>query len=251
VNNVAVIHERGAYGDGLEQVFRTAFEKPGRTVRSFPYASSSERDQAIVAAGTAAPQYVLFFSSLSQDGVAFLNAVSALQSYANIRIFLTDSAANNDVLAGAAGAAAVFPRVIGSRPSVPSGPVYELFKTSFTAAYRQDPNAFTFVPHAYDASWLVMYGSASALRREGRISGTGIARGLRRVSADGAEIPVSPASWRQIADTLGSGGAVDVSGASGPLDYDPATEETSGSVEIWRISADGRAIEATTVIQPR
>ena len=32
-----------------------------------------------------------------------------------------------------------------------------------------------------------------------------------------------------------SGTAVNVSGASGPLDYDPETEETNALIEAWKI----------------
>ena len=249
--NVVVVNEKGPYGTALADVFTNAFQQDGRTVKTLPYETASQRDAAIVEAGAAAPPFVLFFSSQTADAVAFLNAAQALASYQEIGLFLTDSAANPDLLNGAAGAAALFPRVIGSRPAVPQGPTFELFKTSYSAAFKKDPGALAFVPHAYDATWLVFYGAAWSLRQERAVTGAGIARGLRKISAPGPEIPVTPANWTKIADALGTGNAVNVVGASGNLDYDPVTEETAGLINIWKISADGKSIESSATIDPR
>lgn len=248
---VVVVNEKGPYGTSLAEVFTAAFQVGGRTVETIAYETASQRDAAIVQAATSSPAFVLFFSSQTPDAVAFLNAATALDSYADIGLFLTDSAANPDLLSGAAGASALFPRVIGSRPAVPQGPTFELFKTSYNAAFKRDPGALAFVPHAYDATWLVFYGSAFALRQENAVTGTGIARGLRKLSAPGEEIPVTPANWTRIADAVGAGTAVNVAGASGSLDYDPVTEETTGLIDVWKIAADGKSIESVDTIDPR
>lgn len=197
-------------------------------------------------------KYVIFVSSQTKDAIDFLNAAKTLTSYADVELFLTDSAANGDLLTGAAGAASVFPRVIGSRPSVPAGPTYDLFKTSFSATFHEDPALLSFVPHTYDAAWLVFYGTAWSARHEGRVFGTGIARGLRHLSDLGkAEVQVAPATWNDVASQLGAGQAVNVVGASGSLDYDAKTEETTGRIDIWAIAPDGRSITTVTTIDPR
>lgn len=252
VTNVSVIFEKGAYGEGLEKVFKGAFEKDGRTVRSlgFTQGSSGERDSAIFDAASSNPQYVLFFSSQSGDQSAFVTGVNGLTSYQNIKLFLSDTAANVDLLNNAASASAVFPRIIGTRPAIPAGRVFDLFKFSYTAAFKDDPNRFTFVPHAYDATWLVFYGSAFSLRREGRVTGAGIARGLRRIASGGGAVDVAPGSWKRVSDDLGADKPVNLVGTSGNLDYDPATEETKGEIDIWKISADGKAIEKVETIAP-
>jgi branched-chain amino acid transport system substrate-binding protein len=247
---VALVEEKGAYGDALSAVIGEGLGT--RVVKTIGYSNTSERDAAIVQAGGAGAKVVVFVSSQTKDAIDFLNAAKSLTSYDQIQLFLTDSAANADLLAGAAGASSVFPRVVGSRPSIPQGPTYELFKTSFSAAFRQDPNLFSFVPHAYDAAWLVFYGTAWSQKREGRISGTGIARGLRQISDLGRpEIPVAPGSWKDIVGSLGAGQTVNVVGASGSLDYDPATEETTGLIDIWSIKADAKSIATVTTIDPR
>ncbi|MFN0245651.1 MAG: hypothetical protein ACKV2T_02010, partial [Kofleriaceae bacterium] len=202
-------------------------------------------------AGNSTSPTVLFISSQTPDAIAFLNAASSLVGYATKNLFLTDSAANKDVLTGAASASSVFPRIIGSRPGVPQGPTFELFKASFNAAFRQDPSTFSFVSHAYDAAWLGFYGTARALRRDVGIGGIAVARGLRKVSDGTPEIAVTPANWKKVADALGAGGSVNLVGASGSLDFDTNTEETFGLVDIWKVSADAKQIETVTTIDPR
>ncbi len=250
-SSVVVVNEKGAYGDALAGVFTAAYQQNGRQVRTLTFSTTSQRDAAIVDAATTSPAFVLFFSSQTPDAVAFLNAANTLASYKNISLFLTDSAANPDLLSGAAGASAVFPRVVGSRPAVPQGSTFELFKTSYSAAFKKDASTLSFVPHSYDAAWLTFYGSAWALRQAKRLDGTAIAQGLRRVSAGGPEVAVTPANWTKVIDAFGAGNAVNLVGASGTLDYDPKTEETTGLINIWKISADGKSIESSLTIDPR
>lgn len=252
VTTVNIVFEKGAYGEALEKVFRASFTKSSPTVKSFGFASgnSGERDNAIVGAGDGNPQFVIFFSSQSEDQSAFVTGVNGLTSYQNVRLFLSDTAANTDLLKNSTSASAVFPRIIGTRPSVPAGRVYDLFKFSYNAAFKDDPNRYTFVPHAYDATWLVFSGAAYSLRREGKITGRGIARGLRRVASAGDAVDVAPANWERIKNDLGNDKQVNLVGASGNLDYDPASEETKGDIDIWKISADGQAIELVTKYSP-
>jgi branched-chain amino acid transport system substrate-binding protein len=249
--SVVVVNEKGPYGDALAAVFIAAFQQNGRLVKTIVFETTSQRDAAIVEAAANTPPFVLFFSSQTPDAVAFLNAAQSLASYKSIGLFLTDSAANPDLLNGASGASAVFPRVIGSRPAVPQGSTFELFRTSYSAAFKKDASTLSFVPHSYDAAWLVFYGTAYALRQEKLVTGPGIARGIRRVSAQNNELPVTPVNWTKIADALGSGKTVNLSGASGNLDYDNLLEETSGLINIWKISADGKTIEGGPTIDPR
>lgn len=240
--NVVIIDEKGPYGSALSEVFTSEFQKDGRTVKTSEFRNASERDAAIVTATSPAPPFVLFFSSQTADVIAFLNAASTLSSYDGVQIFLTDSAANTDLLNGVA-EKKIFPRVTGSRPAIPKGPTFDLFKTSYSAAFKKDPSALGFAPQAYDATWMVFYGSALSQRKEGALTGLGIARGLRKISKSGAEVPITPANWTKIADAIGAGDPVNLDGASGKLDYD-ALEETSSPVDIWKISADAKSIES-------
>ena len=67
------------------------------------------------------------------------------------------------------------------------------------------------------------------------MNGRGIARGLRRVSS-GTALEIKPSSWTPVKEAFSmADGSINIRGASGDLDYNPTTEETTGPVEVWTI----------------
>ena len=180
-------------------------------------------------------QEVLFVSSQTQQVIEFMDAAATLAGYDGMGIFLTDAAANQDLLMEADPTR--FPQVRGTRQA-PLDPdtdlVYATFLANYSSEYGEDAQLFSFTANAYDAAWLLVYGSAWALYQDGSISGLNIAKGLRRVS-NGSSIGLLPTTWNQVREKFQRGESINVEGASGSLDYDPVTEETSGKIETWQI----------------
>jgi hypothetical protein len=52
-----------------------------------------------------------------------------------------------------------------------------------------------------------------------------------------------------VVEKFRSGTAVNVHGASGELDYDPVTEETSGDIELWHIVPGKMGTTPSNVIE--
>ncbi len=235
VSQVAVVYQEGAYGSGLLQVFKESF---AGAVEEFPFKNAGTRAEAIQKAKTATKDEVLFISSVTADSVAFLVAAAApTGGLAQVGLFLTDGAATQALLDPNAKPA--FSRVRGTRPK-PLDPAdfnYGTFLNGFQGEYGTNPQALSFTAHAYDAAFLAFAGSAWALAQESELSGVGIARGLRRVS-QGAATNITVSAWQSVVTAFAKGDSIDLSGASGTLDYDPATEELSDPVEIWVISND-------------
>lgn len=246
---VELVVEKGAYGEGLADVFEKAFESVGGTANRSTFITASERDAAVVGAGKTSAPWVLFVSSQTADTAAFVNAAATLAGYTSKYLFLSDSAANVDFLSKIVGSAPLFGRVRGSRFAVPQGAVYEQFRASFNAAFQADANEYSYVAHSYDATWMLFYGAARSRGREGLVHGLGIARGLRRLSS-GKPVAIQPSTWPSIRAELAQGGSVDVTGASGALDYDPLTEETRAPVEIWKIAAGGTGFLVEQTLAP-
>ncbi len=249
VKDVAIVQESGAYGEGLASVFLPAFQNGGGTAHAYAFGSQPQRDSAINSAGTDPAQEVLFISSQTSDVIAFVKQANSSVSYASKQLFLTDSAANNDLLTQAAGAKAIFPRIHGSRVKIPAGSVYQVFAASYQAAFNQDPAQYSYVAHAYDAAWLVFYGSAWSYFQQGDISGIGIARGLRHVSS-GEPVPIVPSDWTKVEASFQAGQSIDVAGASSTLDFDPITEEIKVPIEIWAIKSTNDGFNVVATIQP-
>jgi ABC-type branched-subunit amino acid transport system substrate-binding protein len=239
ISQVFLISQKGAYGDGLATVFQKSGAFKGElTLRVF--GTENERTALVTEAGASPASEVLFISSTQADVIAFLNAAAQNPAYDTKTLFLTDSAANKEVIDGSP--PALYARIRGSRPTPvnPADAVFANFSGSYASEYSEDVTAFSFTAHMYDATWLVLYGAASSLFSRGEVTGLGIAQGLRKVSS-GKAFDVQPLSWGGILETLRTGAGVNVRGASGELDYDPATEETSAPIQVWTIgaSADG------------
>jgi branched-chain amino acid transport system substrate-binding protein len=233
ISQVFLIAQKGAYGEGLATIFQQSF-KGDVTLRVFD--SENARTALVTEAAASPATEVLFISSTQADVIAFLNAAAQNAAYATKTFFLTDSAANKEVIDGSP--PAVFDRIRGSRPTPVNSAdtVFNNFRGSYASEYSEDVTAFSFTAHMYDATWLVFYGAASSLFSHNDVSGVGIAQGLRKLSS-GKAFDVQPLNWGGILETLRTGAGVNVRGASGELDYDPVTEETSAPIQVWTIGA--------------
>ena len=235
VDTVAVVHQVGAYGSALTNVFAGEFQQQGGTATLLPFETEGEMADAIATAAIGDFDEVLFVSSQTLDAIAFMDSVATAPGFDGKGIFLTDAAANPDLLLSANPMR--FPQVRGTRQAPRNEEtdlVYASFIAAYSSEYGEDVRQFSFTANAYDAAWLLSYASAWSLFQEGELSGIGMARGLRRMSS-GNEIEARPTTWNAVVESFRAGLSVDISGASGDLDYDPATEETSGEIETWRI----------------
>ncbi len=251
VTRVAVAYQTGAYGEGLASLFETRFMATGGvSVERQPFSDGqfagivAQVGDALVAGSI---DEILFVSSDLADYVGFFAAATATTSmqdaYATegTGIFLADAAYNTGLLEmTAAKAGPLFAHVRGTRPAPAAGTLFNTFAAAYAAAKYGDADASGFTPHAYDATWLVLYGLARASFDEPAIDGIGIARGLRRISG-GDAIDIAATSWPSVVEHFRSGASIDVTGASGPLDYDPDTEETTAPISLWAIEPDAVA----------
>jgi branched-chain amino acid transport system substrate-binding protein len=252
VQTAVVIVQDGNYGTDLGVIFKAAFEKDGRSATLLPYESASTaslREKIATAEGMAVDG-VLFISSEKAHTVEFLTVVtdrtngdghtcdnpdSCIFAAGGAGIYLADGGKDAEIFEDVAGAETITDRIKGTAPGQDLGPVYEVFKDSFDAANTNglaDSTGYT--AYAYDAAWLVIYGVAWAHYNETSISGIGIARGLRDISdPSGSDVDVGPSSWNSLRADFEAGRGVNVRGASGDLDYDPETGETSAPIDFW------------------
>ena len=236
VDTVAVIYEIGAYGEALAQVFRDEFQAAGGTATLFSYETDGQRSEAVGNVAQMAFEEVLFISSQTREVIEFMNSAAGLAGFDSMGIFLSDAAANPDVLMEADPSR--FDQVRGTRQAPRNEDtdlVYAAFLAAYSGEYGEDVRPFSFTANSYDAAWLLAYGSAWSLYQESEVTSLGIAKGMRRVTSGQPEIEMVPTTWNQILERFADGIPVDVAGASGDLDYNPITEETTGRIETWRI----------------
>ncbi len=234
IASIAVVYQGGAYGEGLNEAFVEALGGAIPIDVSVAFTTSSERAEAFVAAGLSAAQEVLFISPNKVDVQAFYTVAKNNANYNGKTLFLTDAAASADLVD--ANAATLIDRIRGTRPQPldKTDPVLNIFSAGYSGVFGSDPTVFSFTAHAYDAAWLVLYGASRSLQLEQRVTGHGIARGIRRLS-EGPDVNVKPSSWQVVKQAMALDERVNIHGASGKLDYDPITEETSAPIELWHI----------------
>lgn len=237
--SVAVVVEEGPYGTALGVVFAGHFERDGNTVDQLTYESNNAASLAsqLDSAASASVDAVLFISATKDDISEFLTAV-ATSGFSSKNIYLADGAKDTAIFEDIPGLeASELERIFGTAPAPALGQVYENFKDEYQAKYNRPADQTPYTAFAYDAAWLVIYGTAWSNYNEGLLTGLGVARGLRMIS-NGSEIDIGPSQWNSLKAQFKEGQTVDVRGASGELDYDSETGETSAPIDVWGVEYD-------------
>ena len=131
------------------------------------------------------------------------------------------------------------------------GGEYEVFSVAYNVAFGTDPASAVFAAYSYDAAMLALYGAAWAHYNESSQTGTHIARGFRQVSD--TSMPATGIRGTRYFTGISpfeDGEAVNLDGASGALDFDPVTGETSNPIEVWVINAAHDDFETVRVCDP-
>lgn len=250
ITRVAIINQSGAYGDSLSALFVERFQElGGEAPMQFPFAQGTDfsGQVATVAEGIRNAEYeeVLFLTSDIADYISFVNSAVATPDLEEQfttgldgGIFFADASRDPQLIEGTPAATQLYPKIRGSRPKSPVSAEFNAFAAAYTSAFGEDIGS-AFSPHAYDGSWMAIYGTAWSLYQLDEISGLGVAQGMRQLSGgDPPLVPVQPISWSTVIDAFRSGRRIDIVGASGNLDYDLAIEETTNPIEVWQIAED-------------
>ena len=270
VDTAVVIVQDGNYGTDLGVIFKAAFEQGGRQATLLPYESASTaslRDK-IEAAEDMNVDGVLFISSEKSHTTEFLQVVadrhgsesvghtcanpsSCIFADGGAGIYLADGGKDEEIFEDVDGVVVILDRIKGTAPGQELGPVYEVFADSFDAANSSqglaDSTAYT--AYAYDAAWLVIYGAAWAHYNEVAVNGLGIARGLRYISdPGGTDVDIGPSAWNSVRAEFEAAQPINVRGASGELDYDAETGETSAPIDVWCVQTAPVGFSFGTVI---
>lgn len=245
--HVAVVYQTGPYGEGLSEIFSQFFQGSGRTVDPHPFSDDTQLSDAVAEVRGTNAEEVFVISSVTSDITAFLNAASSIGGYEEMGIFLPDAAADVDTFT-TADADDLLDQIRGTRPSVPDvedNLLYAAFAAAYETEYDQDAFATVYMPLAYDAGWLMAYAAAWSVYQEGDLTPKGMGAGMRHVSS-GQSIDLRATSWNTVKASFKAATAVDVQGASGTLDYDPETEETTAPIDIW-VYQDGEIVTIETI----
>ena len=245
VNSVQIIHKDDSYGNPLASEFAAAFTANGGTTPGFlPFEDNNQLlTQINTAVNNVNLEEILFVSSQVSDLILFINAMEQITAFTG-NIFLTDSAANADVLQEISGALAS--RIRGTRPAprnsganpaltTPIDTNFALFVSRYLNQFGEDVEQFSFTAHSFDAAFMVSSAFAWAHFNEDEINGQTMAKGLRQISSGNESEPIQ---WSSIVNSFEQGNPVDLVGVSGDIDFNETTELTVSPIEIWEVDDD-------------
>src|SRR5262249_23508334 len=110
---------------------------------------------------------------------------------------------------------------------------YEPFKVRYAARFGKAPEAYA--ENGYDAAYTLGYAVAAA---KGPITGASLSAAFAKLVPPGKPIDVGPDGAAQALSLLAAGTAIDITGASGPMDYDLATGDVTADIDVWCVGLD-------------
>ncbi len=255
VRKLGILYQDDNYGRGLSQIVRDKLQGDGgRTVSSFQFTSTADIDDRIrngLNAFDPDVTVVIAQAQVVSEALAIAATQPNLKRSAGHQWFFTDSAKQTSLLSG--GNLAEIEGAVGTAPAPNAGSGFGQFKDRFTSRFGVDPVDYPFTSHSYDAMYLIYLGAihAAGPNGAGPLTGEGIAEGLTRLSS-GDHFDFKAIDIVDAANQLRMGRTINVSGASGELDFDPVTGDAPSAFEVWRVrrSADGGYFEAMGNVDP-
>lgn len=241
VTKVGILYTDDPYGQGLSEVVATRLDGV-KTLDREQYPRGGDATAAVNALNAFDPDLTIAIG-FPDDLVKILNQADGLANLSPAsghRWFFSDAAKDPALLAGLTDPGQL-EGALGSTPAQGAGPAYQSFASRFQAAYGTDPSSYSFTGHSYDAMYLLALGAAAAVGPppySGEVSGATLADGLTRLSS-GTLYQLVPSDFTAASSALENGSTINVDGASGHLDFDPATGEAPSPIELWRVSGTG------------
>ena len=236
---VAVMEVDDPYGQGLAQVFQTQYGATSPT-QAFIFSKDADPTNQVGQADKASPPPTMtLVIGYPNDVGNILNAVPATTNMKNSKWFFTDSAKSATVFAQVKDTSFFKGGVRGTAPASLSGPAFDDFRSRYQSKFSADPNNTSFTAQNYDAAYLLALAAAWAATSNGSqpINGARMGEGLTHVSTGEAHI-LEPTDFAAARDALEAGKDIDITGASGSLDFDPAVGEAPSKIELWQFVPD-------------
>ena len=244
--NIAFLYENSVYGSDFVSIMEESFSS-GISSTRYPYnvgdASTAEAQRLLI--GEQGYDAVVVVSSDIKDLTQIVEDSASDPMYSQQALFFADGAADSSFLDTAPLLQGTGIQVIGSRPPLLEGALFNTFEALFSLKAQElglsdiSASKDVYAAYTYDATWIGLYGYAWAHFQDDPFSYIGLGRGLRRLSdEEGTKIDINSSSWNTIQANFVDGSSVNIQGASGTLDYNPLTEELESTVEIWKLGSE-------------
>ena len=221
--NVGIIYQQTAYGEGLEAKANSVITEAGATVvasEAFPEGESNFDTivDKVIAAGA---DSVLL---ISYDEVKKIVPALQKKSFPGDKIYFVDGNLANF------SDQAWKDYIVGAQGTLPGGETDAAFKQRaadlYMANYGKELTEFAYLAESYDAVMLL----ALAAEQAKNDSGEAIAANMISVSTGGEKV----STFADGLAAIKAGKDVDYEGFSGPIEFDAKGDPTGASIGIWK-----------------
>ena len=228
--SVGVLYINDPFGQGLQSEFKKEFQEqqPQATVYAAPFEDGEAESirAALATLNDQAPQS-LFVIAFATDAALIANEIGG-DNYPNLprrcNLYFTNSMKDQSFLDGLNSTAPSALEGASIAAWGAFGDVYDNFRSEFETTYDLDPNDQGYLAHSYDLGFVTSLAALHAVHVSGALNGQGLAEGMRHLGA-GASFDFTNANVSAMVEAMKNDGSVDVNGATGPLDFDPALGE--------------------------
>jgi branched-chain amino acid transport system substrate-binding protein len=223
-----------SYGIGLGTAFVSALStlNPALPVPVAQAISSGTSGAAFAAAlGTNSPQVALIVAD--SDAPVWVAGLDT-PALANTQFLLTDGAFA-PALFSMNPSTSILMRIQGTAPATPSGAVFNTFEASYFGKYGMSAASTAFVANSYDALYAIAIAMGVVPATE-KVTGGRLIPGMQMLSS-GLPMNVGIGDYAAAYTRLSEGGTVNLTGASGPIDFNPDTGDVlSAPFEVWSVN---------------
>lgn len=223
------------YGQGLWGAFQSAY--PGEK-KAFLFPVAGDVSSALAAERALAPDVALVIA-FPDEVVSIVNAASSAPPPAMPPKWFFTQGAKFPALFSKLKNPAFIEGARGTSPSQgdPTSVAYQWIASQVQGKYGTDPKSIVDMTNVFDATMLLAIAAYWAGDPSRKLDGPTMAEALTHVSAAGVgtPVPLDPPDFNDAVDRLGKGTDIDVEGASGHLDFDPATGEAPSNIEVWQV----------------
>lgn len=226
--NVAIIYQQTAYGEGLEAKAKAVIEAAGATVvSSLPFPEAETNFDTIVDQTIAAGADSVLV--ISYDEIKKIVPALQKKNFDGSKIYFVDGNLANFSDQSWKG------YIEGAKGTLPGGDTDAAFKQRASDLYKtnhgEELKEFAYLAETYDAVILL----ALAAEQAGNDSGEAIAANMQSVSTGGEKVTDFAAGLAAIKD----GKDIDYDGFSGPIEFDDNGDPTGASIGIHQYGKEG------------
>jgi len=248
-DRVAAVNRDDTWGNAMREVFEARYcarrdcSEARYLSRSYSTTNFEVSQSEALAELVEFQPDVVVLNAYIADGAAFLTGATA----AGVERIITPDGLR-DPIAFSLVPPQANARVLCNLFGVSAEPPTAAFRIRYEAQWGQAPTPYT--ANAYDATYVVAYAIAAALTEDGPVpTGAEIAAALPRLT-EGTPIPTGNGDWNRGVQILRSSAAatIDYQGASGDVDFDPATGAVAGDVEGWHFNLTALSPESLGIV---